>query len=257
MLKKRIIPAMDIEDGKVVKCVKFENPRYIGQPDILGKKYASEGADELIYLDISASLNKRSAMLEWIRDVAKEVDVPFCVVGGIRTISDIKEILRAGADKVGLNTAAIANPNLIFEAAQEFGSQCIVVTVDTKKHSDWWEVYTHSGKVATGIDAISWIKRVEELGAGEIVHTSIDADGTRKGYDLEFLSKVSKNIRIPIIASGGAGCVEHIADAFEKTNVDGALVASIIHDNDITIGGIKKHLHDKGIPVRITVSARQ
>ncbi len=251
MLKRRIIPAMDIENGKVVKCVKFENPRYIGKPDILGKKYADEGADELIYLDISASLDNRSAMLDWIRNVAKEVNIPFCVVGGIRSIKDIREILCAGADKVGLNTAAVANPNLIREAADEFGSQCIVVTIDTKHNEKGWEVYTHSGKKATGIDALEWVKKVAQLGAGEIVHTSIDADGTRKGYDLEFLLEASESVNIPVIASGGAGNVEHIYDAFSTANVDGALVASIIHDNEITINEIKEYLNEKNIPVRL------
>lgn len=251
MLKKRIIPAMDIENGNVVKCVKFENPRYIGNPCELGKRYAQDGADELIYLDISASLNKRSAMLEWIKAVAKEVNIPFCVVGGIRTIEDIRQILCAGADKIGLNTAAVLNPAIIAEAAKEFGSQCIVVTVDTRKTQKGWEVYTHSGKQSTGLDAVEWVRRVAELGAGEIVHTSIDADGTRNGYDLEFLKIVSSQVNIPVIASGGAGQLEHIYDAFSCANVDGALVASMIHDGEYRIPAIKEYLAKRGIPVRM------
>ena len=251
MLKKRIIPAMDIENGSVVKCVRFENPRFIGDPVSLGVQYANDGADELIYLDISATRENRNAMLGWIEDAARALYIPFCVVGGIRSLEDIRDILRAGADKVGLNSAAVQRPQLIAEAAQEFGSQCIVVAVDTKCEKNGWQVYTHSGKQPTGLDALAWVREAERLGAGEIVHTSIDADGTRSGYDLAFLSLANAALRIPVIASGGAGSLAHVYDAFNEVDADGALVASIVHDGDYSIQQIKQYLAERGIPVRL------
>lgn len=243
---------MDVENGQVVKCVQFENPSLIGNPAEIGMRYEAQGADELIYLDITASLQNRQAVIPWIEKIAASIHIPFCVVGGVRTIEDFRTILLAGADKVGLNTGAVENPGLITEAARRFGSQCVVITIDARRRREgFWEVYTHSGKRPTGLDCLKWAAYVEKLGAGEIVYTSIEADGTRQGYDLELLQQLTGAVSIPVVASGGAGSLEHIRDAFVKARVDAALVASVLHYGDLTVGEIKSYLHQEGIPVRL------
>lgn len=256
MLKKRIIPAIDVANNQAVKYVQFRNPTVIGDPAELGQKYAEQGADEILYLDTTASLHSHDVKYEWIRRVAEKLYVPFSVVGGIRTIDDFKHVLRAGADKVGVNTAAVKKPELLTEAADIFGKQCVVLALDAKpiQNNDGevirWEVYTHSAHESSGMDAIEWACRAEELGAGEIVCTSIDRDGMKNGYDIELLHLLTEAVNIPIIASGGAGNVAHIHEAFKDGNVDAALVASLLHYEELTVRDIKKYLIHHDIPVR-------
>ncbi|MFC5464243.1 imidazole glycerol phosphate synthase subunit HisF [Lederbergia graminis] len=257
MLKKRIIPAIDVANNKAVKYVQFRNPTIIGDPAELGQKYAEQGADEILYLDTTASLQSHEVRHEWIRHVAEQLYVPFSVVGGIRTIDDFKSVLRAGADKVGVNTAAVNRPELLSEAADIFGKQCVVLALDAKpvrNNEDEiirWEVYTHSAHNSSGLDAIEWAQRAEELGAGEIVCTSIDRDGMKNGYDNVLLKALTDAVNIPVIASGGAGSLEHIRDTFIEGQVDAALVASLLHYGELTVHDIKQYLHDLGeIPVR-------
>ncbi|QCT01401.1 imidazole glycerol phosphate synthase subunit HisF [Paenibacillus algicola] len=257
MLTKRIIPAIDVLQDKAVKYVKFRNPTVIGDPAQLGKLYAEAGADEIIYLDTSASLHNEEVKYDWIRRVAEDVFIPFSVIGGIKTVDDIRRVLRSGADKVGINSAAVKRPELISEAAQVFGSQCVVLGLDVmpiyneENEVTKWEVYTHSAHENTGMDAVEWVKYAESLGAGEVICTSIEKDGTKEGYDLELIKTLSRSVKIPIIASGGAGKLEHIRDVFNDGDADAALVASLLHYKEYTVQDIKKYLLEEGLAIRI------
>ena len=247
---KRIIPCLDVKNGRVVKGVNFVGLKDAGDPVEIAKRYNDEGADEITFLDITASNEQRGTIIDVVEKVAKEVFIPLTVGGGIRTLEDIYNLLNVGCDKVSLNSSAIDNPNIINDAAKRFGSQCIVVAIDAKKTDNGWNIYKHGGRIDTGIDAIFWAKKVEELGAGEILLTSMDKDGTKSGYDLELISKISKIINIPIIASGGAGEMKHIKDAF-LNGADAALAASIFHFREIEIMNLKKYLKENNISVRI------
>ncbi|MGV3025357.1 imidazole glycerol phosphate synthase subunit HisF [Clostridium thermobutyricum] len=253
MHTKRIIPCLDVKNGEVVKGVNFVSLKKVGDPVELAKFYNDQGADELVFLDITASYEERDIMRKVVSDTAKEVFIPFTVGGGIRTLEDIKEILRAGADKVSLNSAAVKNKNLISEGAKLFGSQCIVVAVDGKKRKDntGWNVYINGGRTDTGIDLINWVKEVTELGCGEILLTSMDADGTKKGFDLEMTREVRKNTNVPIIASGGCGSLEHFEEVLKDDLSDAALAASLFHYGELKIKEVKEYLNKKNIPVRI------
>jgi cyclase len=252
MLAKRIIPCLDVKDGRVVKGVNFVNLRDAGDPVELAALYDREGADELVFLDISASVEGRATMIEVVRQTAGEIAIPFTVGGGISTPDDMKRILRAGADKIGINTAAITNPQLILEGARRFGSQCIVVAIDAKYNETFgeWEVYTHGGRKPTGIRALAWAKEAEKLGAGEILLTSMDADGTKDGFDLKLTSAVSDLLSIPVIASGGAGKKEHFYDVFTEGKADAGLAATIFHYKEIAINDLKADLKQKGVEIR-------
>ncbi|MFC4098384.1 imidazole glycerol phosphate synthase subunit HisF [Paenibacillus xanthanilyticus] len=252
MLAKRIIPCLDVKDGRVVKGVNFVNLRDAGDPVELAAIYDKEGADELVFLDISASHEGRATMIEVVRKTAGEITIPFTVGGGIAHVDDMKRLLRAGADKIGINTAAVVNPQLVQDGARKFGSQCIVVAVDAKFNPEWgeWEVYTHGGRKTTGIRALEWVKRVEQLGAGEILLTSMDADGTKDGFDVKLTRAVSDLVGIPVIASGGAGRAEHFADVFEAGRADAGLAATIFHYKELTIADVKNDLRSKGVEVR-------
>ena len=250
MLAKRIIPCIDINKGRVVKGVNFINLIDAGDPVEIAKKYSDEGADEITFLDITASNEERNIIINTVERAADSVFVPLTVGGGVRKFEDIRDLLRAGADKVSINTAAILNPELVTESAKKFGSQCIVVAVDIKKNTNGWEVYTHGGRNPTGIECISWVKKMQDYGAGEILLTSMDKDGTKSGYDLEILSLLSETVNIPVIASGGAGSLEHIADAFTLGKADAALCASIFHFGEYSIDEVKRYLSGKGILVR-------
>ncbi|MEC0179419.1 imidazole glycerol phosphate synthase subunit HisF [Paenibacillus favisporus] len=252
MLAKRIIPCLDVKDGRVVKGVNFENLRDAGDPVELAALYDKEGADELVFLDISASVEGRATMVEVVRQAAGEIAIPFTVGGGISHVDDMKRILRAGADKIGINTAAVLNPQLVSEGARRFGSQCIVVAVDAKYNEAWgeWEVYTHGGRKATGIRALNWVKEAEALGAGEILLTSMDADGTKDGFDLPLTAAVADAVRIPVIASGGAGTKEHFAEVFTQGKADAGLAATIFHYKEISIPELKQDLKQKGVEIR-------
>lgn len=251
MLAKRIIPCLDVHEGRVVKGTNFIHLRDAGDPVELASLYDKEGADELVFLDISASSEGRDTMVEVVRRTAEEVFIPFTIGGGIRTIDDIRKMLRAGADKVSLNTAAVQNPQLIEQGAYAFGSQCIVVAIDARKVADGrWEVYIHGGRTPTGIDVLEWAQKAEELGAGEILLTSMDRDGTKEGYDNELNRTISQAVPIPLIASGGVGNLEHMADGLTDGQADAVLAASIFHYREYSIGEVKEYLEDKGIPVR-------
>jgi cyclase len=258
MLVKRIIPCLDVKDGRVVKGVNFVNLRDAGDPVELGALYDAQGADELVFLDITASHEQRDIVAEMAARVAEQVFIPFTVGGGIRTVKDFRRILKAGADKISINTAAVQNPDLIREASERFGSQCVVVAIDPRRvgtkpdGTPYWEVYTHGGRKPTGLDAIEWAQRVEQLGAGEILLTSMDRDGTQIGYDIELTRAVAQAVSIPVIASGGAGKPEHLYDALTEGLADAALVASIVHDGHYTIAELKTYLHERGVPVRLT-----
>lgn len=252
MLAKRIIPCLDVHNGRVVKGINFENLRDAGDPVELAAYYDREGADELVFLDISASLEERKTMVDVVKNTAKEVFIPFAVGGGISTIEDIRTILNAGADKVSINSAAVRDPSLINEGARKFGSQCIVVAIDvrlTDKGS--WEVYINGGKVPTGLDALEWAREVEKRGAGEILLTSMNKDGTKDGYDLEITAAISDLVGIPVIASGGAGNLEHLYEAIEMGKADAVLCASIFHYREYTIKEAKEYLASKGVTVRL------
>ena len=251
MLAKRIIPCLDVDKGRVVKGVKFLNLRDAGDPVEVAKRYEEEGADELVFLDITASAEDRNIMIEVVKKVAETVFMPFTVGGGIRSVEDMRRLLEAGADKVSINTAAVKNPNLISEGAKLFGSQCIVVAIDAKRKGNSWKVYINGGRTPTGLDTVEWAKRVESLGAGEILLTSMDRDGTKEGYDVELCRAVSEAVNIPVIASGGAGKKEHFYEVFEKGKVDAALAASLFHFRELSIPELKKFLHGKGVLVRI------
>ncbi|WDF50771.1 imidazole glycerol phosphate synthase subunit HisF [Paenibacillus sp. KACC 21273] len=252
MLAKRIIPCLDVKEGRVVKGVNFVNLRDAGDPVELAALYDREGADEIIFLDISASVEGRETMIDVVRRTAGEISIPFTVGGGISKVEDMKNILRAGADKIGINTAAVLNPQLINDGSQRFGAQCIVVAVDAKFNPEWgeWEVYTHGGRKSTGIRAIAWIKEAEQRGAGEILLTSMDADGTKDGFDIDLTAAVSEAVNIPIIASGGAGTSEHFYDVFTKGKADAGLAATIFHYKEIGIPELKNQLKDKGVEIR-------
>jgi cyclase len=250
MLTKRIIPCLDVMDGKVVKGRNFENLQYAGEPAELAKKYNEEGADELVFLDITASKEKRKTIFRTVKQVSKELFIPLTVGGGISGIDDIRTLLNAGADKVSINTAAVRNPLLIKEAAGEFGSQCILVAIDAKRKGNSWEVSIKGGSEFTGINAVEWAKKAESLGAGEILLTSMDKDGTKSGYDLELTAKISESLNIPVIASGGAKDVLSIAEVFKKGKADAALAASIFHYGTYKVNDVKAYLKKAGIEVR-------
>ena len=253
MYAKRIIPCLDVKDGRVVKGVNFVNLIDAGNPVECAKAYDKAGADELVFLDITASSDARDTVADMVKKVAECVFIPFTVGGGIRTTEDFRKILNAGADKVSVNSAAIKNPILVKEAAEQFGSQCVVCAIDAKRKADGsgWEVYLNGGRVNTGIDALKWAKEVEMLGAGEILLTSMDCDGTKAGYDIELTRKVSESVNIPVIASGGAGNMQHFLDAFTDGKADAVLAASLFHFKDIEICDLKKYLRDNGESVRI------
>ncbi|MEM1689195.1 MAG: imidazole glycerol phosphate synthase subunit HisF [Candidatus Hadarchaeales archaeon] len=251
MLAKRIIPCLDVNKGRVVKGIKFQNLREAGDPAELAKFYEEQGADEIVFLDIGASPEGREAMFDVVRRTAETLFVPLTVGGGMRSINDIERMLKSGADKVAINTAAVENPQLVKLASEKFGSQCIVIAIDAKSvGKDKWEVYTYGGRKPTGLDAIEWARKVEKLGAGEILLTSMDADGTQQGYDIPLTKAVCEAVNIPVIASGGAGTLEHIYEVFVKTSADAALAASIFHFGKYTVGDVKRYLMERGIPVR-------
>lgn len=253
MYAKRIIPCLDVENGRVVKGVSFVDKRDAGDPVACAAAYDRQGADELVLLDIMASHEGRGTMIDIVERVAKTVFIPFTVGGGIRTVGDFKELLRAGADKISVNSAAVRNPNLINEAAYKFGSQCVVCAIDAKKRTDesGWEVYLNGGRIPTGIDAVKWAAEAESRGAGEILLTSMDQDGQKNGYDIKLTRAVSENVGIPVIASGGAGAKEHFYDAFTEGKADAVLAASLFHFNELPIPELKKYLNEKKISVRI------
>jgi len=254
MLAKRVIPCLDVNRGRVVKGTNFVNLRDAGDPIAVAARYELEGADELVFLDITASHEGRDIMLDVVRRTADVVFMPLCVGGGIRTLDDIHDLLLAGSDKVSINTAASQDPEFVRQAAQRFGSQCIVVNIDPKRvlkdGQEFWEVHTHGGRRGTGLEAVAWAREVEQLGAGEIVLTSMDADGTKNGYDLEITRAVSEAVTIPVVASGGAGKPEHLADAILEGKADAALAASIFHFGEYTISETKRIMRERGIPVR-------
>ncbi len=251
MLAKRIIPCLDVKDGRVVKGVRFLGLRDAGDPVELAAAYDAQGADELVFLDISASHEGRRTMLDVVERVAAQVFIPFTVGGGIAGTGEVRDVLLAGADKVSLNTAAVREPRLLAEAAERFGSQCVVLAIDARRAGPGrWEVYTHGGRRPTGLDAVEWARRGVELGAGEILLTSMDADGTRAGYDLELTAAVAEAVPVPVIASGGAGSWEHLYQVLTVGKADAALAASIFHDGGCTVAEVKERLAARGVPVR-------
>ena len=251
MFTKRIIPCLDVNRGRVVKGVNFVDLKDAGDPVEIARAYDAAGADELVFLDITASCENRDTVTDMVRAVASSVFIPFTVGGGIRTVDDFKKLLREGADKISVNSAAIDRPQLITEAAEKFGSQCVVVAIDARRRDDGgWNIYKHGGRLDTGIDAVWWAKKAEELGAGEILLTSMDCDGTKAGYDLELTQTVADAVNIPVIASGGAGTLEHFYEAFTKGKADAVLAASLFHYKELEIGQVKDYLAEKGISVR-------
>lgn len=256
MLTKRIIPCLDVKDGRVVKGTEFLQLRDAGDPVELAAFYDREGADELVFLDITASHEHRKTVVEMAARVAEQVFIPFTVGGGISSLDTIRELLKAGADKVSLNTAAVQNPELIAAGAELFGSQCMVVAVDARRRcktdpTQGWEVYTHGGRTPTGIDVLEWVEKVAALGCGEILLTSMDCDGTKNGYDIELTRTVSESVRIPVIASGGAGTMEHFYQALTDGKADAVLAASLFHFREIEIADLKRYLKDKGLEIRM------
>lgn len=253
MLTKRIIPCLDVKDGKVVKGVNFVGLKDVGDPVQLARKYYEQGADELVFLDITATHEHRDTMVNVVKQVAKEIYMPFTVGGGIRTIEDVRKMLRAGADKVSVNSAAVKNPELIAQGARQFGNQCMVLAVDGKRREDGtgWNVFVHGGRIDTGMDALEWIKQGVKLGAGEILLTSMDADGTKAGYDLDFCQAVRQAVPVPVIASGGCGSLQHFYDVFDQEAADAALAASLFHFDELSVQDVKEYLNQKGIPVRL------
>ncbi len=253
MHTKRIIPCLDVKDGRVVKGVNFVNFKDAGDPAEVAAAYDKAGADEVVFLDITASADSRSTQLDWVRKVASRVFIPFTVGGGIRTVDDFKLLLREGADKISVNSAAIMNPRLIADAADKFGSQCVVVAIDAKKRADGtgWNIYKNGGRVDMGMDAVEWARTAKELGAGEILLTSMDGDGTKAGYDLALTRAVAEAVTIPVIASGGAGTMEHFYEAFTEGKAEAALAASLFHYKELEIRQVKEYLRKKGISVRL------
>ena len=252
MYTKRIIPCLDVNNNRVVKGINFVNLKDAGDPVEVAKAYDKAGADELVFLDITASSDARKTVIDMVSRVAENVFIPFTVGGGIRTVDDFKEILRAGADKISVNSAAINNPNLVAEAADKFGSQCVVVAIDAKRRPDGgWNIYKNGGRVDMGIDAVEWAKKVCDLGAGEILLTSMDCDGTKAGYDIELTRAIASEVSIPVIASGGAGTMEHFYDAFTEGKAEAVLAASLFHYKEMEIRDLKKYLQGRNIPVRL------
>ncbi len=250
MIAKRIIPCLDVKDGTVVKGTNFVSLRELGDPVAMAAAYSKSGADEIVFLDISATHEGRATMMDIVRQTALHVFVPFTVGGGVRTIEDMKTMLQAGADKVAVNSAAVVDPELITKGAEKFGSQCIVVAIDAKRFDDGWHVVTHGGRKDTGIDAIEWAKEAEARGAGEILLTSMDADGVKTGYDLPLTKAIVEEVRIPVIASGGCGSPEHITEVFQETNVSAALAATIFHDKTFSIEEVKQSCQQEGVRIR-------
>lgn len=253
MHTKRVIPCLDIKDGRVVKGVNFVNLRDAGDPVSVASAYDKAGADEVVFLDITASADDRATKLEWVREVASRLFIPFTVGGGIRTVEDFRAILREGADKIAVNSAAIMNPQLISDAADKFGSQCVVVAIDAKRRADGggWNIYKNGGRVDMGIDALEWAVKAAKLGAGEILLTSMDADGTKEGYDLELTKAVTSSVKIPVIASGGAGKPEHFYDALVEAKAEAVLAASLFHYKELEIRQVKEYLRERGVSVRL------
>jgi cyclase len=251
MLAKRIIPCLDVTAGRVVKGVNFVELKDAGDPVEIAGRYNDAGADELTFLDITASSDERDIILHIIEAVAEQVFIPLTVGGGVRKTEDVRRLLNAGADKVGINTAAVTNPQLVQEAAGYFGSQCIVVAIDAKRSGDGWEVFTHGGRKPTGLDAVAWARRMEALGAGELLLTSMDRDGTKSGFDLELTRAVSAAVDIPIIASGGVGTLQHMVDGVKLGHADAVLAASIFHFGEFTVGEAKRFMRQQGIEVRL------
>ena len=252
MLAKRIIPCLDIKEGRVVKGVQFVELQDAGDPLELSRRYNEQSADELVFLDITASHENRGLTLDLAARLARVLFIPFTIGGGISTLEDIRRIVTAGADKVSINTAAVNDPELISRAAERFGSQCIVLAMDVKRTDDRWEVYTHGGRRPTGRDALEWAREGERRGAGEILLTSMDQDGRKQGYDLEITAKISTAVGIPVIASGGGGTIEHFYEAFTEGRADAVLAASVFHYGTYTVSDVKRALHERGIPVRLT-----
>lgn len=252
MHTKRVIPCLDVKDGRVVKGVNFVNFRDAGDPSEVAAAYDAAGADEVVFLDITASADSRATQLEWVRKVASKVFIPFTVGGGIRTVDDFKAILREGADKISINSSAINTPRLISDAADKFGSQCVVVAIDARKRADGsgWNIYKNGGRIDVGIDAVEWAMKADRLGAGEILLTSMDCDGTKAGYDLELTRTIAENVSIPVIASGGAGTKEHFYDALTEGKADAALAASLFHYKELEIRDLKDYLAERGVSVR-------
>lgn len=253
MYTKRIIPCLDCNNGRVVKGTNFVNLRDAGDPVEVAAEYDRAGADELVFLDITATSDDRNTTVELVRKVARKIFIPFTVGGGIRSIDDFKALLREGADKISVNSAAVSRPELINEAADKFGSQCVLVAIDAKRRADGegWDVYRAGGRINTGMDAVRWALEAAERGAGEILLTSMDCDGTKAGYDIELTRRIADGVGIPVIASGGAGCEEHFYDAFEKGHADAALAASLFHYKELEISGLKEYLAKRNIPVRL------
>lgn len=253
MYTKRIIPCLDVKEGKVVKGINFVGLKDVGDPVELARSYYEQGADEIVFLDISATNEGRDTMVEVVKKVAETIFIPFTVGGGIRTLDDITKMLRAGADKISLNSAAVHNPEVIREGANMFGSQCIVVAIDAKARDDksGWNVYINGGRIDTGMDLLEWTRKVTDLGAGEILLTSMDADGTKQGFDIEMLRAVSSMVKVPVIASGGCGNIEHIDEVFQKDVADAALAASIFHYGEHTVKEVKEYLKNCNVPVRL------
>ena len=253
MHTKRIIPCLDVNNNRVVKGTNFVNLRDAGDPVEVAKAYNKAGADELVFLDITASSDHRHTVTDLVRRVAEQVFIPFTVGGGIRTVDDFKELLREGADKISINSSAIMNPNLISEAADKFGSQCVVVAIDAKRREDGsgWNIYKNGGRVNMGMDAVEWAMKVDKLGAGEILLTSMDCDGVKQGYDIELTKIIAENVSVPVIASGGAGTMEHFYDALTEGKADAALAASLFHYKELEINDLKHYLDGKGVPVRL------
>ena len=253
MHTKRVIPCLDVKDGRVVTGINFVNLRDAGDPAEVAAAYSAEGADEVVFLDINASADNRATQLEWVREVASKVFIPFTVGGGIRTVEDFRAILREGADKIAINSAAIMNPQLISDGAEKFGSQCVVVAIDAKRRADGsgWNIYKNGGRVDMGMDAVEWAVRAEQLGAGEILLTSMDGDGTKAGYDLALTKAVADAVSIPVIASGGAGKLEHFYDALVDAGAEAVLAASLFHYKELEIRQVKQYLRDRGVSVRL------
>ena len=252
MFTKRIIPCLDVHNGRVVKGVNFVNLKDAGDPVEIGAAYGRAGADEVVFLDITASSEARDTMVDMVRRVAQTVFIPFTVGGGIRTVEDFRRLLREGADKISINSSAIDNPGLIRDAAEKFGRQCVVVAIDAKKRADGsgWNVYKHGGRIDTGLDAVEWARKADSLGAGEILLTSMDCDGTKKGYDCRLTSVIAQNVSVPVIASGGAGTKEHFYEALTEGQADAALAASLFHYKELEIKDLKSYLYDRGVSVR-------